>query len=78
MDSGVRPEEPRRLIRGAAGLIVAVSVVLLLLLWLPAYRWFFLISVSIGLVVWAALHYWHRYRPLREEDVENKHPLGLE
>jgi hypothetical protein len=33
-------------LRGSAGLIVAVAVVTILLIALPAYRWFFLSSVE--------------------------------
>jgi fatty acid desaturase len=73
-----QPEPQKSFLRGAAGLIVAIAVVLLLLIWLPAYRWFFLISVGIGLVVAAILYLWHRLRPLKEEDAEHKRPLGLE
>jgi uncharacterized membrane protein YqjE len=58
-------------------LIVAVAVVAIILIAFPAYRWFFLISVGIGVVVAAILFLWHEYRPIREEDVENKRPLGL-
>jgi uncharacterized membrane protein YqjE len=58
-------------------LIVAVVVVAILLIAFPAYRWFFLISLGIGLVVAAILFLWHKYRPIREEDVHNKRPLGL-
>ena len=60
-------------------MVVAVAVVAILLITYPAYRWFFLISVGIGLVVAAILLLWHRLRPIREEDVvENKRPLGLD
>jgi len=72
------PPEPRKWLRGTAGLLVAVAVVALLLIWLPAYRFFFLISVGIGIVVAAILYCWHKYRPLDEEQVEHKKPLGLE
>jgi MFS family permease len=65
-------------IRGSAGLVVAISVVALLLISFPAYRWFFLISVGIGIVVAAILYFWRKYVPLKEEDVENKRPLGLD
>jgi MFS family permease len=63
---------------GATGLIVAAGVVVILLIALPAYRWFFLISVGIGLVVAGILFLWYRFRPVKEEDIENnKRPLGL-
>jgi hypothetical protein len=68
----------RRALKGTAGLVVALSVVAILLIALPAYRWFFLISVGIGLAVAGILFLWHRLRPIREKDVENKRPLGLE
>jgi hypothetical protein len=64
-------------LKGSAGLIVAVAVVAILLIALPAYRVFFLISVLIGLVIAGGLALWHKLRPIEDEDVENKRPLGL-
>ncbi|MFY9905599.1 MAG: hypothetical protein WBD45_14525 [Terriglobales bacterium] len=64
-------------LRGSAGLIVAVAVVAILLIALPAYRWFFLISVIIGLVIAGGLALWHKLRPIKEVEVHNKRPLGL-
>jgi MFS family permease len=64
-------------LRGSAGLIVAVAVVAILLIALPAYRWFFLISLLIGLVIAGGLTLWHKLHPLKEQDVEPKRPLGL-
>ena len=63
--------------KGSAGLIVALVIVAVLLIMLPAYRWFFLISVLIGLVIAGGLALWHKLRPIEEEDVEPKCPLGL-
>ena len=77
MEPNPQPAEPKNYFRGATGLIAAVAVVLILLIWLPAYRWFFLISVGIGLVVAAILYFWHKFKPVREEDIERKRPLGL-
>jgi hypothetical protein len=57
----------------AAGAIVGVT-----LLWLPAYRLFFLISLGIGIVVAAVLYFWNKSHPVREKDIENKRPLGLD
>jgi len=34
--------------------------------------------VGIGLVVAAILFLWHKLRPIREKDLGNKRPLGLE
>lgn len=64
-------------LRGSAALIVAGAVVAILLIALPAYRLFFLISVLIGVVIAGGLTLWHRWRPIKEEDVHNKRPLGL-
>jgi hypothetical protein len=63
--------------KGTAGLVVAVAVVAVLLVAFPAYRWFFAISVGIGLGVAMILFLWHKLRPITDEDVENKRPLGL-
>ena len=64
-------------LRGSAGLIVAVLVVAVLLIALPAYRWFFLISVLIGLIIAGGLALWHKLHPIEDEDLEPKRPLGL-
>jgi MFS family permease len=64
-------------LKGSAGLIVAIVVVAILLIALPAYRWFFLISVLIGLVIAGGLTVWHKLHPMEEQDVEPKRPLGL-
>lgn len=78
MEINLRPGPPRASFKGPAGLIVTVGVVAIVLIGFPAYRWFFLISVGIGIVVAGILFLWHKFRPIREEDVENKKPLGLE
>jgi MFS family permease len=64
-------------LRGSAGLIVAVVVVAILLIALPSYRWFFLISVLIGLVIAGGLTLWYKLHPIKEQDVHPKRPLGL-
>jgi len=73
-----QPEGPRKYLRGALSLFVTAGLVVVLFIWLPAYRWFFLGSLAIGVIVAAILFFWNHYRPLKEEDVENKRPLGLE
>jgi hypothetical protein len=73
-ESGSRPEFT---LKGSTGLIVAIAVVAILLIALPAYRLFFLISVLIGLVIAGGLTLWYKLHPLKEEDVEPKRPLGL-
>ena len=65
-------------LQGSAALFVAIAVVALLLITLPTYRLFFLISVLIGLVIAGGLALWHRLRPIKEEDIlQPKRPLGL-
>jgi hypothetical protein len=68
----------RSVFKGSTGLIVAVCVVAGVSIAFPVYRWFFLISIAIGVVAAGILYLWHRFRPLKEEDLENKRPLGLE
>jgi len=64
-------------IKGSAALIVALATVVILLIALPAYRLFFLISLLIGIVIAGGLTLWHRSHPIEDKDVENKRPLGL-
>lgn len=67
------------LFAGKTGLIAAVAVVAVLLIGLPAYRLFFLVSVLLGLAIAGMLHLWHKYKPVKEADVhDDKHPLGLD
>lgn len=70
---------PRRFsVKGKTGLVVAVAVVAVLLIAFPAYRLFFVVSVAIGVIVAGGLFLWHKVRPIREEDLEDKKPLGLD
>lgn len=63
---------------GRTGLIAAIAVVAVLLIGLPAYRVFFAVSVLLGLAIAGILHVWHKYKPVRDTDVnDDKHPLGL-
>ena len=66
-------------LKGRASLIIAVVVVSGLFVFLPAYRWFFLISVGIAIVFVVAIYFWHKLNPITEsdKDIDNKHPLGL-
>ena len=64
-------------LKGSAGLFVAVLVVAVLLISLPAYRLFFGISVLIGLVIAGGLTLRYRLHPIKDVEVENKRPLGL-
>lgn len=64
-------------LKGSTSLFLAVVLVGIAFVLSPLYRLFFLISVGIGLVIAAGLALWHKYAPVKEEDVENKRPLGL-
>jgi hypothetical protein len=64
-------------ISGAMALLAAAVIVAVTLIWFPAYRLFFAISIGIGVVVAVILYLWHRFRPVKEDDIENKRPLGL-
>jgi len=66
------------LFKGKAALLVTIGVVIGLLISFPAYRWFLAISVGIGVLVAAILFLWHKLRPVRAEDVDDKRPLKLE
>ncbi len=65
-------------IRGTVALVVAAVIVAATLIWLPAYRLFFAISVGVGILVAGGLYLWHKFRPVGDKDIENKHPLGLQ
>jgi xanthine/uracil permease len=77
----MEPDSPGRSslsLKGSSGLIVAVAVIAILLIAVPGYRLFFLISVLIGLAIASVLALWYRLRPIKEEDLEQpKRPLGL-
>ncbi len=72
------PSKPTTSLKGPAGLVIALGVVAALMVALPAYRLFFLISLGIGLAVAGVLFLWHKLRPIEEKDVESKRPLGLD
>ena len=76
MDAESGAGEERRA-RGVAGLIVVAIAVAVIVIMLPAARWFFVISVAVGVIVAGGLHLWHKYRPVKEGDVD-KRPLKLE
>jgi hypothetical protein len=65
-------------LRGKAGLVVAVVVVVMLFIGLPAYRWLFVGSVVVGLIVAGILFLWNKAHPVKEADVNTKRPLGLD
>ena len=65
-------------IKSRTGLLVAAAIITAVLVSFPAYRAFFAISLGIGIIVAALLYLRNKYRPIREEEVETKRPLGLD
>lgn len=64
-------------VRGTAALVIAAAIVAGTAIWFPTYRWFLLISIGVGVAVAGGLYLWHKLRPVKENDVEDKRPLGL-
>lgn len=79
MLQGFRPEQPKNFLRGNGTLLVAIASIVALLVALLVYRLFFLVGIIVGVSGGAALvlHFWNKYRPVKDEDVNNKRPLGL-
>jgi cytosine/uracil/thiamine/allantoin permease len=75
--NGESGDVEKRPARGIIGLIVVGIAIAVIVIMLPAARWFFLISVAVGVIVAGGLYLWHRLRPLKEEDVD-KRPLKLD
>ena len=70
--------EPGSFLRSGIALVVVLVAIIVLVVLFPAYRWFLLISIGIGVIVAVILYFWNRWRPLKEEDIDNnKRPLGL-
>ena len=65
-------------VKGTTGLVIAAVIIAVVLIAFPAYRVFFAISLGIGIIVAGILYLRNKYRPVRDEDVDNKHPLGLD
>lgn len=58
-------------------MVVAAAMVAAAAIWLPAYRWFLLISIGIGAAVAGGLYLWHKIRPVKDDEAEKNRPLGL-
>lgn len=65
-------------VKGTTGLIIAAVIMIAVAIAYPPY-WIILgICVGIGLVVALILYLRNKYSPIRDEDVNNKRPLGLD
>jgi dolichol kinase len=65
-------------VKGTTGLIIASVLIALVLIFFPAYRVFFAISVGIGIIVAVILYLRNKYLPIEDKDVNSKRPLGLD
>ena len=63
--------------RGKVSLVIAGVVVAVVLIFFPAYRLFFAVSVGLGLIFAAILYLRNKYAPVKEAEIDNKRPLGL-
>jgi hypothetical protein len=63
--------------KGTTSLLVAAAIITAVLLFFPAYRVFFAISVLIGIAVAGILYLRNRFFPVKDEQIESKRPLGL-
>jgi hypothetical protein len=73
------PEIPSARIysKGKVSLVIAICLVAAVLIFFPAYRLFFAVSVGLGLVFAAILYLRNKYSPVKEPEIDNKRPLGL-
>ena len=71
------PPAPKSFLRSGIALALALVLIATLIILFPAYRWFLLISIGIGLIVAVVLYFWNRSHPIKEADIDNKRPLGL-
>lgn len=65
-------------LKGTTGLIVAAVIVIAVAIAYPPYWLILGICVGIGLIVALILYLRNKYSPIRDEDLNNKRPLGLD
>jgi hypothetical protein len=62
---------------GGIGLLFMAIGVVLILVEVPAARWFLLFSIPVGLFFAGIIYLWHKHKPIKPEDVDNR-PLKLD
>jgi multisubunit Na+/H+ antiporter MnhB subunit len=62
--------------QGWLTLAAGLAIVAVMLIWVPATRWFAVISVPIGAIFAGIFYLWHKFKPVKPEDVD-KRPLKL-
>lgn len=55
----------------AAGAVLAIAIIVVFLVKLPALRWFLLASVAAGALLAVAIIFYHRRRPARFTDLSS-------
>lgn len=85
MEFRPQPDQAKASFQVKAAIVITIVTITGLAIWLPESRRFLLgigiailICVLIGVVVAGILRVWHRYKPVNEENVEHKRPLGLD
>ncbi len=69
---------PSGYLKGIGGIVIGAAFMVVILIGVPAARWFLAISIPLGLIVAGVLYLWHKRRPVKVEDIESpKRPLGL-
>jgi hypothetical protein len=63
-------------LQGLLSLAAGLAVVGVILIWVPASRWFVAISIPIGGLFAGIFYLWHKLRPVKTEDAERR-PLKL-
>jgi hypothetical protein len=64
-------------LKGAAGAVIAAIIVIGVLVWLPVARLFLALAVVAGIIIAGGLYLWHKYKPAKTDDYNQKRPLGL-
>lgn len=62
--------------KGKVGIVLGSIVILGLLIWVPVIRWFLAISLVVGLVMAAIIHWWNEHHEVKPE-TEGEIRLGL-
>ena len=78
MEPGGESGPGRSFLKSGLGLAAIGIIVIAFLVWLPPARLFLAISIPIGVVIALILHLWHKHKPVKDEDVDDKRPLKLD
>lgn len=62
--------------KGLVGILAGGVIVVGLLIWVPAIRWFFAIALAIGVVMAGIIHWWNEHHEVKLEE-QGEIRLGL-